>query len=122
MVIYIFGLIGCSVFAFSGALAAGRKGLDWFGVLVLAGVTAIGGGTLRDVLLNRDQIFWISDTSYLWVILGTTVATIIYGTWFKAPHGALRVADALGLPCSPFLAPRWLKLAVPSPLLLLPWA
>ena len=48
---------GVAVFAGSGVLAAGRKHLDWFGVLVIATVTAIGGGTLRDLLLNRHPVF-----------------------------------------------------------------
>lgn len=49
--------IGVAVFAISGVLAAGRKHLDWFGVLVIATVTAIGGGTLRDLLINRHPVF-----------------------------------------------------------------
>ncbi len=49
----------------SGALSAGRKGLDLLGVLVIAVVTAIGGGTLRDLLLDRHPIFWIADPGYL---------------------------------------------------------
>jgi uncharacterized membrane protein YeiH len=57
------------VFAISGVLAAGRKRLDWLGVAVIAVVTAIGGGTLRDLLLDRNPIFWIADPTYVVVIL-----------------------------------------------------
>ena len=64
MVLYLLDLFGVAVFAVSGVLAAGRKGMDVFGVIVIAVVTAIGGGTLRDVLLNRP-ITWISDPTYL---------------------------------------------------------
>jgi uncharacterized membrane protein YeiH len=90
-------LLGVAVFAISGALAAGQKGLDWVGVVALAVVTSIGGGTLRDVLLNRDAVFWIADPSYLWVILCAAVLTIVYVHFFRIPANALRIADALGL-------------------------
>jgi uncharacterized membrane protein YeiH len=85
------------VFAVSGVLAAGRKGLDLLGVAVIAIVTAIGGGTLRDLLLGRHPIFWIADTTYLWVILAATVVTIVYVRLWIATRRALLVADALGL-------------------------
>ena len=61
--VQIFTLAGAAIFAASGALAAGRRSLDPVGVLVLAVVTAAGGGTLRDVLMDRHPIFWISDPS-----------------------------------------------------------
>lgn len=90
-------LLGVAVFAVSGVLAAGRKGLDVLGVAVIAVVTAIGGGTLRDVLLNRHPIFWIADTTSLWVILGATLVTLAYVRIWIATRRALLVADALGL-------------------------
>ncbi|HEX4684413.1 MAG TPA: TRIC cation channel family protein, partial [Gemmatimonadaceae bacterium] len=58
---YALDLIGVAVFAVSGALAAGRKHLDLLGVIVLALVTGVGGGTIRDVLLDRHPIFWLAD-------------------------------------------------------------
>jgi uncharacterized membrane protein YeiH len=93
----IIDLLGVAVFAISGALAAGRKGLDLLGVTVIAMVTAIGGGTLRDLLLNRHPIFWIADTSYLWAILAATAATVAYTRLWVATRKALLIADALGL-------------------------
>jgi uncharacterized membrane protein YeiH len=89
--------LGVAVFAVSGVLAAGRKSLDVLGVAVLAVVTAIGGGTLRDLLLNRHPIFWIANTTYLWVILGATAITLGYVQFWIATRRALLVADALGL-------------------------
>jgi uncharacterized membrane protein YeiH len=86
-----------AVFAISGALAAGRKKLDWLGVAVIAIVTAIGGGTLRDVLLDRHPIFWIADPRYLLVILGATGLTLVYVHLRIPAPRALLVADALGL-------------------------
>ena len=104
--IHVFDLLGVAVFAISGALAAGQKGLDWVGVVSLAVVTSIGGGTLRDVLLNRDAVFWISDPTYLWVILIAAVMTIIYAHFFRIPANALRIADALGLALFTILGAR----------------
>jgi uncharacterized membrane protein YeiH len=85
------------VFAISGVLAAGRKHLDWLGVAVVAVVTAIGGGTLRDVLLDRNPIFWIADPTYLIVILVATACTLLYVRLRIPNPRALLVADALGL-------------------------
>ena len=67
--IYWFDLLGVAVFAVSGALAAMQAGLDLFGLLVIAAMTAVGGGTLRDLLLNRHPVFWMKDTRYLLVIV-----------------------------------------------------
>ena len=78
MFVYYLGLLGVSVFAISGSLAAGQKRLDWIGVLALATVTSLGGGTLRDLLLDREQIFWIADTSYLAVVVFSVIFTILY--------------------------------------------
>jgi uncharacterized membrane protein YeiH len=94
---YVLDLGGVAVFAISGVLAAGRKGLDLLGVAVIAVVTAIGGGTLRDVLLDRHPIFWIADPTYLWVILAATVVTLGYVRLWIASRRALLIADALGL-------------------------
>lgn len=95
--LYVLNLLGVAVFAVSGALAAGRKRLDLLGVLVIALVTAIGGGTLRDVLLNRHPIFWIEETENLLVIGLAAFATLIYARYRRPPEGALLIADAIGL-------------------------
>jgi uncharacterized membrane protein YeiH len=94
---YILELLGVGVFAISGALAAGRKRLDWLGVAVIAVVTAIGGGTLRDLLLDRHPIFWIANPIYLFVILAATAFTLLYVHLRIPAPRALFVADALGL-------------------------
>ena len=72
--LYLFTLLGVGVFACSGALAAGRRNLDPIGVAVLAMVTATGGGTLRDVLLDRP-VFWMVDSTHIVVCLGAAAAT-----------------------------------------------
>lgn len=88
--------LGVAVFAISGVLAAGRKHLDWFGVLVIATVTAIGGGTLRDLLIGRT-VFWLADTGYLWAIFAATLTALLVIRFREIPLRALLVADALGL-------------------------
>lgn len=90
-------LLGVAVFAISGALVAGRKRLDLFGVVVIAAVTAIGGGTIRDLLLDRHPVFWIDDPTYLYIILAAAGLTIVYVRRFRPPDRLLLVADALGL-------------------------
>ena len=95
--LHLLDLIGVAVFAVSGALAAGRKALDLFGVLVIASLTAVGGGTVRDLLLDRHPIFWIADPSYLIVIAAAALLTLIHVQLRAPPGNALSIADALGL-------------------------
>jgi uncharacterized membrane protein YeiH len=97
MILYALDLLGVAVFAVSGVLAARSRGLDLLGVIVIAAVTAIGGGTLRDLLLNRHPIFWITDARYLTVIMAAALLTIAYLRVRPPPGNALLVADAVGL-------------------------
>ena len=97
MPVYWLDLIGVGIFAISGALAAGRRQLDLLGVIVLALATAIGGGTIRDLLLDRHPIFWLVDPAYLLVIIGSALGTVVYARGRRLPEAALLVADALGL-------------------------
>jgi uncharacterized membrane protein YeiH len=101
MLPYTLDLIGIAVFAASGALAAGRKRLDLLGVLVLALVTAVGGGTVRDLLLDRHPLFWLEDPAYIIVIVAAALLTVVVARARLAQRGrlltALLVADALGL-------------------------
>ncbi|MGO1298154.1 MAG: TRIC cation channel family protein [Vibrio sp.] len=96
--LYMIDLFGTAVFAISGVLLAGRLRMDPFGVIVLAGVTAIGGGTMRDIALGATPVFWIRNTTYLWDILITSVLTMLIVrkpkriAWWILP-----VCDAIGL-------------------------
>jgi uncharacterized membrane protein YeiH len=92
----VLDLVGVGVFAVSGALAAGRKRLDLLGVFVLAAVTAVGGGTVRDLLLDRSPV-WLTDATYLGVIVIAVTITFAYVRWRRPPLASLLVADALGL-------------------------
>jgi uncharacterized membrane protein YeiH len=90
-------MLGVAVFAISGALAAGRKSLDLLGVVVIATVTAVGGGTTRDLLLDRNPVFWIDDPNNLLVSATAALLTVAYTRRRRAPERALVIADALGL-------------------------
>ncbi len=96
-IVQLVDLAGVAVFAVSGALAALRARMDLLGVLVIAAVTAVGGGTTRDVLLDRHPVFWIDDPTYLAVILAAAVATLAWTRFRRPPNNALAIADALGL-------------------------
>lgn len=95
--LYFLDLFGTVVFAVSGALAAGRRHMDLFGVLVIATVTAVGGGTARDLLLDQHPVFWIADLTYLSVIIASALLTFLYTAYFRPPRNALLLADAFGL-------------------------
>lgn len=93
---YLLDMFGVAVFAISGAMAARQLQMDPFGALILGGVTAIGGGTLRDLLLDITP-FWIADPTYLYVIAATALFTIIWPLKRGWPYRILNVADAFGL-------------------------
>lgn len=95
--LYALDLGGVAVFAASGALAAMAANMDLLGILVLAAVTAIGGGTLRDLLLGRHPVFWVQDPAPLLVIIGAALLTIAWTQMLPVPRQALLIADALGL-------------------------
>ena len=87
---------GVFIFAVSGALLACRKDMDIFGMLVLALMPAIGGGTLRDLLLDLP-VFWIADTNYLLLSAAAVVVTYAAQRFINQRARALAWADALGL-------------------------
>lgn len=98
--LYILDLLGVVVFAISGAIVARDKQFDLFGGIVLAIVTAIGGGTFRDMALGHTPVFWLNDLNYF-TLAAITAITFLWlfrihrfnGSWGKA----LLVADAIGL-------------------------
>lgn len=91
-------MFGTAIFAISGVLLAGRLKMDPFGVTVLASVTAIGGGTIRDMALGATPVFWINDTNYLLVIFITCILTmLIIRRPKRLPWYVLPVSDAIGL-------------------------
>ncbi len=95
--VYVLEMLGTAAFAVSGALAASRKRMDIFGFCVLALMPAVGGGTIRDIIIDRVPVFWVSDNRYVAVAI---IAALVV---FFSPHppGSRRQvliwADALGL-------------------------
>lgn len=95
--VYFLDLFGVAVFAVSGALAATRKQMDLFGVVVLATVTGIGGGSLRDMLLDIGPVFWVIDPTYVLITTAAALFTMLVRWHYRPPGVALLVADAFGL-------------------------
>lgn len=95
---YGFDLFGTAVFAIAGALMAGRKSMDLFGVLVVALVTALGGGTLRDMILDNHPVVWVRDDTYITVASLAALGTVLWVRFTgPLPERWLLVADAFGL-------------------------
>ena len=93
----VLDLVGIFVFAISGALVAVRKDLDVFGVLVLAGVTGLGGGFLRDVLIDATPPAALSDWRYLMVPVAAGLMTFTYHPTLGRMERLVNVFDAFGL-------------------------
>ncbi len=89
--------IGVFAFALSGLIEAKKREMDLVGLFVVALVTAFGGGTLRDLLLDRQPIFWIVHDSYAIAILVLALVFAFMPATARLPAGVLLVADALGL-------------------------
>ncbi len=95
--LYIFDLVGTAAFAVSGALAGVHRQMDLLGVLVLGIVTAIGGGTLRDILLGDTPPFCLKDENYLYVSIAAALITFFAHNLFNRYRNALLYFDAVGL-------------------------
>ncbi|MFD2519175.1 trimeric intracellular cation channel family protein [Salinimicrobium flavum] len=93
----ILDLLGTVAFAISGALAAMNRRLDLFGIFIIAFVTSIGGGTLRDILLGRNPVTWMENTLYIYLIGVVTFFAIVFR--YKLDHlkKSLFLFDTIGL-------------------------
>lgn len=90
-------LMGTSSFAISGALIAMDKKMDPFGVFIIAFVTAVGGGTLRDILIDRNPVTWMSDLTYIYIILISVIIAIILRNKIGFLSKSLFLFDTIGL-------------------------
>ena len=95
--LYIIDIMGTVSFAVSGAFLAMEKKLDPFGVLVLAFVTALGGGTLRDIMIGNLPVSWLTNSTATIVIFFSAIVTMFFGRYLKHLTTALFLFDALGL-------------------------
>src|SRR5690554_1864526 len=94
LVIY---LVAITAEAMSGALAAGRRHMDIFGVAVIAFVTALGGGTIRDVILGHYPIGWTQHPEYVYLVLGAGLFTTVIARYMHRLHRIFLALDAMGL-------------------------
>ena len=90
-------IIGTMAFAMSGALTAMNKRFDPFGVFIIAFVTAVGGGTVRDVLIGRTPVGWMLDLKYVYVIILGFILSVIFRKKFDRLRTSLFLFDTIGL-------------------------
>ncbi|WP_321323441.1 trimeric intracellular cation channel family protein [Thiomicrorhabdus sp.] len=96
LTLYYLDLLGTAVFAITGLLAARRKQLDLFGAIVIAMVTAIGGGTLRDLIIDVP-VFWTQHDIYIYVVVVSAMSLFFLARFRRLPIKLLLFLDALGL-------------------------
>jgi uncharacterized membrane protein YeiH len=95
--IYALDILGTFAFAISGALVAADKKLDLFGVVIIAFVTAVGGGMLRDILIDAHPINWIGDLNYLYTIFTAVFITFLFKSKILPLSKTLFLFDTIGL-------------------------
>lgn len=96
-IIFYISLSGSFVFAISGALKAINKEFDPFGILIIGFVTAVGGGTLRDVLLTEKSVFWLHETTHVYLIMAGVFTAILFRSKLYKFQKHLLLYDAMGL-------------------------
>lgn len=96
-IFYALDILGTIAFAISGALVAMNKKFDPFGVFIIAFVTAVGGGTLRDVLIGNHPVTWMSNTMYFFVIVIAVIITILFRKKLKHLSKPMFLFDSIGL-------------------------
>lgn len=94
---HLLDLIGTMAFAMSGALTAMNKKLDPFGVFIIAFVTSVGGGTLRDIMIGRTPVGWMLDLNYVYVIVVGYILAILFRKKFDRLRTSMFLFDTIGL-------------------------
>lgn len=94
---HLLDIIGTMAFAMSGALTAMHKKLDAFGIFIIAFVTAVGGGTLRDIMIGRTPVGWMLDLKYVYVIIIGFILAIVFRKKFDRLRTSLFLFDTIGL-------------------------
>jgi uncharacterized membrane protein YeiH len=96
-VLHVLSLVALAAQAMTAALAAGRRSMDWVGVCLLGCITALGGGTIRDVLLGHYPLLWVQNPSYLALTSVAAFVTILVARAVHRLNLAFLVLDAIGL-------------------------
>ena len=94
---YLLGMFSIAVFAITGVIAAHGKRLDIFSVVFLGVVTALGGGTIRDLILGQYPVYWVADVWFLWIAAGTALIAFFIDKSLQNRHQFLLYLDALGI-------------------------
>ena len=94
---YTIDILGTIAFAISGVLIAFNKRMDLFGILIIAFVTAVGGGTLRDLLLGDVPVSWMTDITYSYVIIGSAIFAIVLRNKINYLRTSLFLFDTIGI-------------------------
>jgi uncharacterized membrane protein YeiH len=97
MFFQVIDILGTVAFAISGVLVALNKKMDPFGVLIIAFVTAVGGGTLRDVMIGINPVSWMTNMTYVYVIFGATVFAILLRSKINYLRTSLFLFDTIGI-------------------------
>jgi uncharacterized membrane protein YeiH len=96
-VLHVLSLVALAAQAMTAALAAGRRSMDWAGVCMLGCITALGGGTIRDVLLGHYPLAWVQNPWFLAITTGASFVTILFARLVHRLNIAFLVLDAIGL-------------------------
>ena len=94
---YTIDILGTIAFAISGVLVAFNKRMDLFGILIIAFVTAVGGGTLRDILIGETPVSWMKDMTYTYVILTSAIFAVIFRKKIDYLRTSLFLFDTIGI-------------------------
>jgi len=95
--LYIVDILGVVAFSISGVLIAIKAKMDLFGILIIAFVTSVGGGTLRDLLIGDTPVTWMLDINYTYVILTSAIAAIIFKSKINYLRTSLFLFDTIGI-------------------------
>ena len=97
MFFQIVDILGTIAFAISGALVAMNKRMDPFGVLIIAFVTAVGGGTLRDVMIGVEPVSWMKNMTFVYVIIGSASFAVVFRKRINYLRKSLFLFDTIGI-------------------------
>lgn len=97
MLLHVIYLVAITAEAMTGALSAGKQRMDLFGVVTIACITALGGGTVRDIILGHYPLGWVQHPDYLYYTIGAALITTYIASWLHYLRTVFLILDSLGL-------------------------